>query len=123
MALQRRSRPRRLGWLSRLCAVVRSAELRDQAAALKFPLGGAMANTLQCAYCGRKLPAPPEAGPVKCDGCKCPFDPAKLRYRPACLPRRVAGWVLLALGVLLLLSGLSAALKYDYRTPNIVMKL
>ena len=84
-----------------------------------------MADKLQCPYCGRKLPAPSQAGLVKCDGCKCPFDPSKLRYRPASFPRRVAGWVLLAVGAYLLLSGLSAALKYDYRAPviAIVMRL
>src|SRR6516165_8814322 len=82
-----------------------------------------MADKLQCPYCGRKLPAPSQAGLVKCDGCRCPFDPSKLRYRPASLPRRVAGWVLLAVGILLLLSGLSAARTYNYRDPVIITRL
>jgi hypothetical protein len=45
-----------------------------------------------------------------CDGCRFPFDPASLHYRPAALWRRAIGWSLLVLGGLLLLGASRVAL-------------
>lgn len=86
-------------------------------------LGALLVAKLICPYCGRHQPIPAQAGVVACDGCERRFDPAKVRFQPASLPKRVAGWSLLVIGLLLLLGGISAALRHDSRDPDLPMRL
>ena len=78
---------------------------------------------LVCPYCGRALPLPSDGGPVTCDGCNQPFDPAKVHFQPAAYQKRMAGWLLLAVGVLSLLVAVSETLKLDFHNRDIVPSL
>jgi hypothetical protein len=42
---------------------------------------------------------------------------------PAALPRRIAGWALLAIGALMLLAAVATAAKYDFRDRDVLMKI
>jgi hypothetical protein len=78
---------------------------------------------LVCPHCGRNLPFPDHSGAVICDGCEQAFVPSKVHLRPASMPKRIAGWALLVVGLLLLVSAISAALKEDFRDRDFAMKL
>ncbi len=82
-----------------------------------------MVGKLECPYCGRELPEYFEEGPVTCDGCTGTFDPSKVRYVPVALPRRIAGAVLMAVGAMVLVGGVRAAMEYDFRDPDTPIKL
>jgi hypothetical protein len=82
-----------------------------------------MAGNLECPYCGRALPWDFEDGPVTCDGCEGTFDPAKVRYEPVNMRRRIAGAALLAVGAMVLVGGVRAAMQHDFRDPDTPMML
>ncbi len=82
-----------------------------------------MAAKLECPHCGRALAAEFDDGPVTCDGCNGTFDPSKVRYVPVPLPRRIAGAALIAVGAAILVSGVQAALAYDFRDRDTPIKL
>lgn len=72
-----------------------------------------MASTL-CPSCGRKLsPAAPNA-PMTCDGCGHAFDPARVRWQKASLPKRLLGWFLIVVAVMSALRSLPEALALPY---------
>jgi len=77
----------------------------------------------ECPYCGRRLPRPSQVGPIVCDGCERQFNPALVRYEPPPLSERILGVVLLCLGVVALFAALQVALKFDFRSSEIIPKL
>ncbi len=82
-----------------------------------------MAASLSCPYCGRVLSMPSQVGLITCDGCERRFEPTKLRYQPAGPLKRITGWILLILGLLLLLGGISATLNFDFQDRDTPMRM
>lgn len=76
-----------------------------------------------CPYCSRMLTVESQTAPATCDGCERQFDPTKVRFERATLKKRLAGWFLIAVGMLSLLGGLSEAIRYDFQDYDIVMTL